>query len=382
MNDAWLHDAVDLTLVGMRRVAVVGLSANPMRESYGVAAALQRAGYQIIPVNPMVDEVLSERAYPDLASVPGRIDVVDVFRRPEQLAEVAREAVAREDVGAVFVQLGLASQEARAIVTGAGRAYVEDRCLRVEVDRRRAAPPRGPRVEHPVVLLDLDDTLLDHDACERAAVGRTLVAFGLPADATTIDTYVRVNAAAWVAYRQGSIDSVTLRTLRWEQTLAALALTGVDVQALSDLYVEEFGRSADVIEGAVEAAWWLARRSRVVVATNGFAEVQTARLAAAGLDTIVHGIASSEEAQAPKPDPALLRLAVSRARRTVPLAVGDVGEVAPSDVVMVGDQLATDIAAGVAYGADTVWIAADDVPLPADRPATPTHRVPTLRELA
>ncbi len=373
-----LHDAVELSLAGMRRIAVVGLSANPMRESHGVAVALQRAGFTIVPVNPTVDEVLGERSYPDLASVPGRIDVVDVFRRPEHLAGVARDAVAREDVGAVWMQQGLASDEARAVVTDARRAYVEDRCLKVEVAVRRARPPAGPRLDQAVVLLDLDDTLLDHDACERAAVAETLTAFGLPDDEPAVDAYVRINAAAWVAYREGRTDAATLRVQRWVDTLRVLDVTSAsgNVTAISDAYVTAFGSSVVTLPGAPEAAWWLARRARVVVATNGFAQVQAQRLEAAGLTGVVHGIASSEEVGVAKPDPALLRLAVGKA------AVQGAEPAGPQDVVMVGDQLATDIAAGAAYGADTVWIAPDDAVVPADAPAVPDHRVVALRELA
>lgn len=140
-------DTVDRILSQARRIAVVGLSDSPRRTSYGVAAALQRRGYEIVPVNPNIEETLGERAYPDLASVPGHIDIVDVFRREEHLAGVAREAVDRGDVGAVWNQLGLRSSEARRIVEDAGIDYVEDLCLKIEVARRSAErqlpPPRA-----------------------------------------------------------------------------------------------------------------------------------------------------------------------------------------------------------------------------------------------
>lgn len=133
---------IDRMLSYARRIAVVGLSPSPHRESHGVAAALLAVGYDVVPVNPNCDEVLGRRAYPTLADVPGDIDLVDVFRREEHLPGIAQEAV---DVGArgMFVQLGLRSDEARAIAEAAGLDYVEDACLRIEVARRTGRPPSG-----------------------------------------------------------------------------------------------------------------------------------------------------------------------------------------------------------------------------------------------
>lgn len=129
-----------------RRIAVVGLSADPSRASHDVAAALQRRGYAIVPVNPNCDEVLGEPAYPSLDAVPGTVDLVDVFRRQEHLPEVARQAVARGDVRAVWNQLGLRSAEARAIVEEAGLDYVEDRCLKIDVAAHARAMSLPPKV--------------------------------------------------------------------------------------------------------------------------------------------------------------------------------------------------------------------------------------------
>ena len=122
--------AVRRMLAGTR-IAVVGLSDDPRRASYGVAAYLRSAGKEIIPVNPNHDTVMGLRCYPRLEDVPGEIDVVDVFRRPEYCAEVVRSAVA---VGAkgVWLQSGIVSDEAREIARRAAIDYVEDRCLKVD----------------------------------------------------------------------------------------------------------------------------------------------------------------------------------------------------------------------------------------------------------
>src|SRR5690554_2378083 len=77
-----------------RTVAVVGLSPDPSRPSHTVASYLKRQGYRIIPVNPTVSEVLGEKSYPDLRSVPEPVDVVDVFRRPEYVPQIVEEAIA------------------------------------------------------------------------------------------------------------------------------------------------------------------------------------------------------------------------------------------------------------------------------------------------
>ena len=129
-------DAIRRILDGTRTIAVVGLSSKPDRPSHDVAAYLQRAGYRIVPVNPRETEVLGEPAYATLRDIPADlpIDVVDVFRRAEETPEVARDAVA---FGArtLWLQLGIANDEARAIAEEGGLTVIMDRCLKV--DHRR-----------------------------------------------------------------------------------------------------------------------------------------------------------------------------------------------------------------------------------------------------
>jgi predicted CoA-binding protein len=114
-----------------KTVAVVGLSPREERDSHRVAKYLQIQGYRIIPVNPNADEVLGERSYPDLASVPEPIDVVDVFRRSEAVPEVVEEAI---KVGArtVWMQEGVIHEEAAARAREAGLQVVMDRCMMIE----------------------------------------------------------------------------------------------------------------------------------------------------------------------------------------------------------------------------------------------------------
>jgi uncharacterized protein len=117
-----------------KSIAVVGASPEPGRPSHGVMAYLLRAGYRVVPVNPLADEVLGLRCLASLAELGEPVDLVDVFRRPEQCGAVAREAVAA-GAGALWLQLGIVSAEARQVAEKAGLDYVEDACTAV-VHRR------------------------------------------------------------------------------------------------------------------------------------------------------------------------------------------------------------------------------------------------------
>jgi predicted CoA-binding protein len=119
-----------------KAIAVVGLSSNPARPSFSVAQYLQSAGYRIIPVNPNEREVLGEKAYARLEEVPETIDLVDVFRRSENVPPVADAAIAiRANV--LWLQLGIENAAASAAAHAAGLSVVEDACLLVEHKKRR-----------------------------------------------------------------------------------------------------------------------------------------------------------------------------------------------------------------------------------------------------
>jgi predicted CoA-binding protein len=111
-----------------RTIAVVGLSNRRMRPSYGVSEYMQQAGYRVIPVNPNETEVLNEQAYPDLDSVPERIDIVDIFRRAEFVPEIVDAAI-RVGAGAVWMQEGIVHEAAAEKARRAGLAVVMDRCI-------------------------------------------------------------------------------------------------------------------------------------------------------------------------------------------------------------------------------------------------------------
>jgi predicted CoA-binding protein len=111
-----------------KTIAVVGLSDNPMRTSYSVAAYMQSQGYRIIPVNPAITESLGEKAYASLSEVPEKIDIVNVFRRSEFVPEVVDEAI-RLRVPAIWMQEGVVHEEAAAKARQVGIFVVMDQCI-------------------------------------------------------------------------------------------------------------------------------------------------------------------------------------------------------------------------------------------------------------
>jgi predicted CoA-binding protein len=117
-------------LTDARVIAVVGASPDPSRPSHGISAQLIAAGYRVVPINPNVDSVLGQPAYPSLADVPFAIDIVDVFRRPEHTLEVAEAAVA---VGAklLWLQSGIVNEAAAERAKAAGLVVVMDACIGV-----------------------------------------------------------------------------------------------------------------------------------------------------------------------------------------------------------------------------------------------------------
>jgi len=119
-----------------RTIAVVGLSSKRFRPSYGVAEYMQRNGYRIIPVNPFERSVLGEKCYPDLDSVPERVDIVDVFRRAEFVPDIV-EAAIRIGARAVWMQEGVVHEEAADRARTAGLKVMMDRCILK--DHRRMA---------------------------------------------------------------------------------------------------------------------------------------------------------------------------------------------------------------------------------------------------
>ena len=115
-------------------IAIVGLSADWFRPSYFAAKYMQEHGFKIIPVNPKYTEILGEKCYPDLKSIPEKVDMVDVFRKSADCPPIATEAVA---IGAkvLWLQLGVENDEAKAIAETGGLEFVQNRCVKIEFAR-------------------------------------------------------------------------------------------------------------------------------------------------------------------------------------------------------------------------------------------------------
>ncbi|MBP2675870.1 MAG: hypothetical protein H6Q84_2710 [Deltaproteobacteria bacterium] len=130
-----MEDRIEKILSEMRTVAVVGISDKPDRPSHVVAKFLQSRGYRIVPVNPTIREVLGEKAYGSLAEIPVPVDLVDVFRRSEEVPPIAEEAVR---IGARFfwMQEEVRSERACEILDAAGIPWVMDRCVKKELAKR------------------------------------------------------------------------------------------------------------------------------------------------------------------------------------------------------------------------------------------------------
>ena len=118
-------------LYASQTIAIVGLSKNDLRASYFVGYYLKRHGYRVIPVNPRETKILDETSYPSLSEVPEPVDIVNVFRAPEALPGIAREAVAI-GAGALWCQFGVINEEGARIATDGGLTVIMDRCLKVE----------------------------------------------------------------------------------------------------------------------------------------------------------------------------------------------------------------------------------------------------------
>jgi predicted CoA-binding protein len=132
---AFAADPITELLKRARTIAVVGLSDSPLRPSHEVAAYLQSAGYRIIPVNPEIQEALGERAYPSLLDVPEKIDIVDIFRRPENVPPAVEQAI-QVKAPCVWMQEGIVNEEAAEKARQAGMMVVMDRCILKEHRKR------------------------------------------------------------------------------------------------------------------------------------------------------------------------------------------------------------------------------------------------------
>jgi predicted CoA-binding protein len=115
-----------------KTIAIAGLSPDPSKASNMVAAYLQNAGFKIVPVYPKEEFILGEKVYRTISEIPFKIDMVDIFRKPDAIAEIVDEAIARGDVDCVWFQLGLANNKAAKKAQDAGMKVVQNKCTKIE----------------------------------------------------------------------------------------------------------------------------------------------------------------------------------------------------------------------------------------------------------
>jgi hypothetical protein len=121
-------EAIRRVLLGSKTIAVVGASPKPERDSYQIAKYLIDKGYDVIPVNPGQSEILGRKCYPDVKSIPKKVDIVDVFRAPEHIPPIADDAVAAK-AECLWLQSGIAHEEAAKKASDAGLYVIQDRCI-------------------------------------------------------------------------------------------------------------------------------------------------------------------------------------------------------------------------------------------------------------
>jgi 2-haloacid dehalogenase len=217
------------------------------------------------------------------------------------------------------------------------------------------------------VFLDADGTLFDYDAAEAAAIEGAFDACGLRFEASIGRRYSEINAEIWREFERGEISQDALKTERFSRLFDAVGVTA-DSAVFSRHYLLILSRQAELLDGAEPVVLELARRAQLLLLTNGIAEVQRPRFAAAPFRDCFDEIVISGEVGAAKPDPVIFEAALDRA-----------GRPARHRVLVVGDNLGSDIAGGAASGLDTCWYNPAGDPIGCG--VEPTHEIGTLREL-
>ena len=193
------------------------------------------------------------------------------------------------------------------------------------------------------IFFDADGTLFDYDAAEAAALEGAFKLCNLPFDASIGPRYGEINAGIWREFELGELDQNELKTLRFDRLFAEVGLSA-DAAVFSGHYLEILGAQTKLLDGAEGVLRDLVGRVGMILITNGLAEVQKPRFAASSIHDCFSQIVISGEIGLAKPDPAIFDVAFER-----------IGRPPRERVLMVGDNLGSDILGGVNYGIDTCW---------------------------
>ena len=197
------------------------------------------------------------------------------------------------------------------------------------------------------VLLDVDGTLLDFRCAETFALEATPIELGLSVPKSFLSGYHDINDGLWQQFESGVLGARDIRVQRFKRLFETLGLAG-DPDAFSEAYLKNLSKYSTFIDGAERLLAELNGRFGLVALTNGFADVQHARIARLGLEGVFDHVIISEEVGVAKPDPGVFDIVFER-----------MGHPAKDVVLMVGDSLSSDIRGGASYGIDTCWFNPD-----------------------
>jgi 2-haloacid dehalogenase len=193
------------------------------------------------------------------------------------------------------------------------------------------------------ILFDADATLFDYYKAEESALARVFSQFGAVFQDRYIDVYRRINGDLWRAFEDGRVSQQRLVVQRFEDLLGSVGVE-VDAAEFNACYLDYLAEGTDLIEGAEDVVRALHGKVKLMVITNGLAEVQRRRFWSSAIHRYFEGIVISGEEGVSKPDPAIFDVAFAR-----------MGNPDKADVLIVGDSLTSDMRGGIAYGIDTCW---------------------------
>lgn len=220
---------------------------------------------------------------------------------------------------------------------------------------------------YPWLWFDADGTLLDYTRAEPIALEQTFLSEGLPFTDDVLELYRGINRRLWQALEKREITPSVLAVRRFELLFDALGLSHSPTR-MSAAFMGQLALRAELIDGAYDVLSTLRATSRLAIVTNGLQSVQRSRLARSSIRDFISELIISEEAGAPKPEPAFFEAASAR-----------MGYPDKKDILLIGDSLASDIQGAVAYGLDTCWYNPAGEPRPADLPVT--YEIAHLSEL-
>ena len=194
------------------------------------------------------------------------------------------------------------------------------------------------------LLFDLDNTLMDFTAGEKAALFQTMDEMGISITEADYQKYLEINKAAWARFEAGELDSKAVQRVRFENYAFYLGRDSAQGIGMNAQYVENLGQQAILLEGALEMLTRLSERYKLAVATNGLTLVQRARLAKSGFLPLLSGVFISQEMGVQKPH-----------RGYYESIFAFYGDTAREKYLMIGDSLSADIAGGFNAGIDTCW---------------------------